>query len=110
MRIGGKEDTGLKPTTHAELPHYSSANKPCAQSGVEIIALGASTGGTDALETVVTGLPEDCPPVLITQHMPPVFTRMYSERLNKSAALAVFEAKDGMRLKRGMCVKERGCP
>lgn len=108
MRIGGREDNGLKPTTHAELPHYSSVNKPCAQSGVEIIALGASTGGTDALETVVTGLPEDCPPVLITQHMPPVFTRMYSERLNKSAALAVFEAKDGMRLKRGMCVIAEG--
>ncbi len=74
----------------------------------DIIALGASTGGTDALEVVVKGLTPQCPPVIITQHMPPVFTEMYSERLNRTTPLAVFEARDGMRLKNGMCVVAEG--
>lgn len=78
------------------------------KKGTDIIALGASTGGTDALEVVVKGLKPDCPPVIITQHMPPVFTGMYSERLNRTTPLAVFEAKDGMRLKKGMCVVAEG--
>lgn len=99
---------------HAELPRSGGAAEKPAKSqgynknGIEIIALGASTGGTDALETVVLGLPEDCPPVIITQHMPPVFTKMYAERLNRSSSLAVFEASDGMRLKNGMCVIAAG--
>lgn len=79
-----------------------------SKKGTDIIALGASTGGTDALEAVVKGLKPDCPPVIITQHMPPVFTGMYSERLNRTTPLAVFEAKDGMRLKNGMCVVAEG--
>ena len=99
---------------HAELPRSGAASEKPVKSpeynkgGVEIVALGASTGGTDALEKVILGLPEDCPPVIITQHMPPVFTKMYAERLNRSSGLAVFEASDGMRLKKGMCVIAAG--
>lgn len=98
---------------HAELSRSSAVaqNKKSTEynrGGVEIVALGASTGGTDALEKVILGLPEDCPPVIITQHMPPVFTKMYAERLNRSSSLAVFEATDGMRLKKGMCVIAAG--
>lgn len=78
------------------------------KGGIEIIALGASTGGTDSLEKVILDLPKDCPPIVITQHMPPVFTKMYAERLNRSTQFAVFEASDGMRLKSGMCVIAAG--
>ncbi|MBP0957057.1 MAG: chemotaxis-specific protein-glutamate methyltransferase CheB [Oscillospiraceae bacterium] len=99
--------------SHAELPRSGAPEKPVRpadnnKGGIEIIALGASTGGTDALEKVILGLPKDCPPVIITQHMPPVFTKMYAERLNRSSSFAVFEATDGMRLKKGMCVIAAG--
>ncbi len=86
----------------------ASGGKIYSCNGYEIVALGASTGGTDALEKVVTALPANCPPVIITQHMPPVFTKMYSERLNRSSALTVCEAVDGMRLEKGMCVIAEG--
>lgn len=86
----------------------STVRSSVAQNGYEIIALGASTGGTDALETVVKGLTPQCPPVIITQHMPPMFTKMYAERLNRTTPLKVYEAVDGMRLEKGMCVVAAG--
>lgn len=69
-----------------------------------IVALGASTGGTDALECVIKAFPDNMPPVVVVQHMPPVFTKMYAERLNKSCAMTVKEAEDGDRLKNGVCI------
>jgi two-component system chemotaxis response regulator CheB len=69
-----------------------------------IVALGASTGGTDALECIIKSFPANMPPVVVVQHMPPVFTRMYAERLDKSCAMKVKEAKDGDRLKCGECI------
>jgi len=68
-----------------------------------IVAIGASTGGTEALYRIVRDLPTDIPGTVIVQHMPPVFTRMYAERLNKSCAVEVLEAEDGARLRPG-CV------
>ncbi|MGN1090022.1 MAG: chemotaxis-specific protein-glutamate methyltransferase CheB, partial [Huintestinicola sp.] len=85
-----------------------SAGPVYSKNGIEIIALGASTGGTDALEAVITKLPEDCPPVVVTQHMPPVFTKMYADRLNKGARLKVVEASDGIRIGKGDCVIAQG--
>ncbi len=69
-----------------------------------VIALGASTGGTEALEKVIKGFPEDVPPVLVVQHMPAGFTKMYSERLNRSCRPEVKEAEDGDRLRRGLVI------
>lgn len=69
-----------------------------------IVALGASTGGTDALECVIKAFPADMPPVVVVQHMPPVFTKMYAERLDKSCAVNVREAVDGDRLSNGDCI------
>jgi two-component system chemotaxis response regulator CheB len=64
---------------------------------IDIIAIGCSTGGPDALTTVLLGLPADLPvPIVVTQHMPPVFTRMFAERLDRSTPLTVVEAGDGM--------------
>ena len=87
-----------------------TARKP-VQTGIfsdRIIALGASTGGTDALEVVLKEFPEDCPPIVIVQHMPPVFTKMYAERLDKSCRMHVIEASDGDRLKQGLCIIAAG--
>lgn len=73
-----------------------------------VVALGASTGGTDALECVIKSFPETMPPVLVVQHMPPVFTKMYSERLDKCCAVHVKEAEDGDRLTQGICLIAAG--
>lgn len=67
-----------------------------------IIAIGASTGGTEATLKVLMELPKKFPGVLITQHMPPVFTKMYADRLNKICAAEVREAQDGDRVHSGL--------
>ena len=64
----------------------------------KIVAIGASTGGTEALREVLTALPADCPAVLVTQHMPPGFTRSFAERLNSLCRMHVKEAEDGERV------------
>lgn len=73
-----------------------------------IVALGASTGGTDALECIIKSFPDTMPPVLVVQHMPPVFTKMYSERLDRCCAVHVKEAQDGDRLTEGVCLIAAG--
>ena len=60
-----------------------------------LIAIGASTGGTEATSSILKSLPANIPAMVITQHMPPVFTKMYAQRLDKECALTVKEAEDG---------------
>lgn len=60
-----------------------------------IIALGASTGGTEALKEVLLHLPANCPGIVITQHIPPVFSRAFASRLNEICPMEVKEAADG---------------
>lgn len=60
-----------------------------------IIAIGASTGGTEAIYEIVNAFPRDMPGVVIVQHMPPVFTGMYARRLNDSCRMIVKEAENG---------------
>lgn len=69
--------------------------KDCSDSvcSSTLIALGASTGGTEAIFEVLRKLPAKIPPILIVQHMPPVFTKLYAERLNKFCAMNVKEAQ-----------------
>ena len=74
------------------------------KQNIELIAMGASTGGTEALLAVLTELPGNLPPIVITQHMPPVFTEMYAERLDRLCAMEVREAKDGDALYPGLCL------
>jgi two-component system chemotaxis response regulator CheB len=64
----------------------------------KIVAIGSSTGGTEALREVLTALPADCPAVLVTQHMPPGFTRSFADRLNALCRMHVKEAEDGERI------------
>jgi two-component system chemotaxis response regulator CheB len=66
-----------------------------------VIALGASTGGTTALERVLVALPRTCPAVLVVQHMPENFTAAFAERLNFACAVEVREAVDGDRMLQG---------
>lgn len=69
-----------------------------------VIALGASTGGTDALLAVVQDLPANTPGIVIVQHMPPVFTKMYAERLDRICKMSCKEAQDGDRVERGKII------
>jgi two-component system chemotaxis response regulator CheB len=64
----------------------------------KLIAIGASTGGTEAIREVLVRLPPDCPGVLITQHMPAGFTKSFAARMNTLSRIAVSEASDGERV------------
>ncbi len=66
-----------------------------------ILAIGASTGGVEALITILSGFPETCPATVITQHMPATFTRSFAARLDRMCAPRVSEAEDGAPLKPG---------
>lgn len=69
-----------------------------------LIGLGASTGGTEATLQVMKQLPEDIPGMIIVQHMPPGFTKMYAERLNRLCKMEVREAKSGDEISRGLAL------
>lgn len=66
-----------------------------------IVAIGASTGGTEAIREVVSALPSDFPGVVIAQHIPPAFSTAFAKRLNDFSALAVTEATDGEQILSG---------
>jgi len=66
-----------------------------------LLVIGASTGGPQAIEAVLSRLPADVPPTLIVQHMPATFTAAFASRLNSVCPMRVFEAKGGERLERG---------
>jgi two-component system, chemotaxis family, protein-glutamate methylesterase/glutaminase len=66
-----------------------------------IVAVGASTGGVEALQQLLTAMPSNAPAILVTQHMPPGFTTSFARRLNERCAMPVFEATDGQRIMPG---------
>lgn len=66
-----------------------------------LIAIGSSTGGTEALHDILCVLPVDMPPIVITQHIPESFSERFARRLNKQSVLQIAEAKDGDVLKAG---------
>lgn len=66
-----------------------------------IIAIGASTGGTEALKRVLTTLPNDSPPIVIAQHIPKSFSLSFANRLNDLCAMTVHEASHGQKIKQG---------
>jgi len=69
-----------------------------------VIAIGASTGGTEATLVVLKELPKNTPGTVIVQHMPPGFTKMYADRLNSICQMEVREAKDGDRVEQGVAL------
>lgn len=75
----------------------NTAYKLDAQS---IIVIGSSTGGTEALKSLFLTLPKEIPPILVVQHIPPVFSAAFAKRLNELLPVDVFEAKDGDEVKK----------
>lgn len=88
----------VRQTPHRVVPLPSAA--PGEQRDM-VIAIGASTGGVEALFSVIAALPPDCPPVLVVQHMPASFTQGFAARLNRESRVEVVEAKAGMPVQRG---------
>jgi two-component system chemotaxis response regulator CheB len=84
--------SGNAPTTARPLPGggYSSSER--------VIAIGASTGGVEALQTLLTAFPADAPAILITQHMPALFTASFANRLDNFCAVTVRQAQDKERV------------
>lgn len=78
-----------------------SSRTAMARTTERIIAIGASTGGTEALREVLEAMPLDCPPIVVVQHMPGTFTGAFAERLNNLCQITVKEAKNGDRMLRG---------
>lgn len=74
------------------------------RSGEAIVAIGTSTGGTQALETILKTLPAEAPAIVIVQHMPEKFTTTFAERLNNLCRIEVREAKNGDRVKAGLAL------
>ena len=73
-----------------------------------LIAIGASTGGTEAIRELLTDLPSDSPPIVITQHIPPMFSTAFANRLNTICKIEVREAEDGDLVKSGLALVAPG--
>lgn len=100
----------VKVAATAKVAHLKRPVKPAAggvhrtvQADVRnrIIAIGASTGGTEAIYDVIKRFETDIPGVVVVQHMPPKFTQMYAERLDRQCKVSVKEAKSGVQVKQG---------
>ena len=73
-----------------------------------VIAIGASTGGVEAIRAVLSQMPPDCPPIVIAQHMPPGFTGRFAARLDEVTELTVVEAEDRMPVQAGHAYVAKG--
>ena len=106
--------TKVKIASMANVSHWKFARaptsdpKPTRFRGRSLVAMGASTGGTEAIRTVLTELPRDFPPILIVQHMPAGFTKTFAGLLNDVCALQVSEATDGAVLRPGCAMVAPG--
>jgi two-component system chemotaxis response regulator CheB len=96
----------------AALPRETTAAVPLPAPPTEassfVIAIGASTGGTEAIARVLRAFPKQAPPTLIAQHIPPKFSRAFADRLNGLCAIEVREAQDGDTLRTGLALVAPG--
>jgi two-component system chemotaxis response regulator CheB len=95
-RLGAARPLAPRPTAAQTLSALSQR-----VLGSHVIAIGASTGGTEAIKDVLIGLPAEMPPVVMVQHMPEAFTPSFAQRLDSLSALHVIEAQGGERLRPG---------
>lgn len=92
-------------SSSAASPAAASVMTPVAKSGLaasgKIVFVGASTGGTEAIKEFLLGVPADCPPILVVQHMPEAFTASFAHRLDSLCAPRVIEAQGNEKVEPG---------
>jgi two-component system, chemotaxis family, protein-glutamate methylesterase/glutaminase len=108
IKIRAAAAARLRPPSSAPATAPLPAPPPPAGPVRGLLAIGASTGGTTAIEHVMRALPSRMPPIVITQHIPAGFSRAFAERLNTVCALRVQEAVDGQRLEPGLALVAPG--
>ncbi|HYG69245.1 MAG TPA: chemotaxis response regulator protein-glutamate methylesterase, partial [Anaeromyxobacteraceae bacterium] len=97
------------PATAAPAPHRPSRARPVLSATTEkVIAIGASTGGCEALRVVLEAMPPDAPGIAIVQHMPEAYTGAFARRLGQGCRIQVKEAEPGDRLAPGRALVARG--
>jgi two-component system chemotaxis response regulator CheB len=90
-------------------PHPAAALERCSLLPPEtVIAIGASTGGTEAIASVLIRLPANTPGIVVAQHIPPGFSRAFADRLNAACRIEVKEAEDGDTLRDGLALVAPG--
>jgi two-component system chemotaxis response regulator CheB len=94
----------VQPKLTADAVMPEPASRAMVQTTEKIVAVGASTGGTEALRVFLEALPQDCPSIAIVQHMPERFTAAFAQRLNGICRIAVKEAADGDSMLRGQAL------
>jgi two-component system chemotaxis response regulator CheB len=97
-RIFSEPIPGVAPKLNADAVLPAKKARHMLQTTERVIAIGASTGGTEALRGLLCALPPDAPAIVISQHIPAAFSRAFAERLNKVAAMSVCEAEDGQHI------------
>jgi two-component system chemotaxis response regulator CheB len=101
-KILGIREWAPRATRAHEFAPAAAVSFDHVRPGHGLIAIGASTGGPQAIEALLTRLPAACPPILIAQHMPEHFTRTYAERLDKICPMRVVEAQDRQLVESGV--------
>lgn len=96
------------PPRRSEPVAWECMQSAFAPGGSAVIAIGASTGGTEAIRQVLMGMPESSPGIVIVQHIPPVFSTAFANRLNDVCRIRVQEAADGDRVKAGLALVAPG--
>lgn len=96
-----RDSNGLAPKYDADAVLPLTSNRSMIQTTEKVVAIGASTGGTEALLAILKALPLNAPPIVVVQHMPEVFTRSFAERLNEVCKISVKEAQNGDSVIRG---------
>jgi two-component system chemotaxis response regulator CheB len=96
-----REAAGPVAPARAHLPGTPAAGEAMAQTTDQVVAIGTSTGGTQALEEVLTALPRVSPGIVIVQHMPEKFTALFAQRLDGLCQIEVKEAQNGDRVRIG---------
>ena len=102
LRAGGFKIRRPQPPAAGPAPVANARTPVNMRAQNVLIAIGASTGGTQAIESLLTRLPPNLPPIVITQHMPPGFTRRFAERLDEITGHRVVEAEHGDQLRPGV--------
>jgi len=104
----GNDINEVSPKLSADAIISKAERSSLVQTTETVIAIGASTGGTEAIKTFLMGFPSDCPGIVIVQHMPEMFTSQFARRLNDLCNITVKEAKTGDKVIRGQALLAPG--